>query len=84
MEDKSESKSSKNGRGDNWDMSDRDLQGNTDSKPSLNINSKAADPKVQNVVFDEIPTLKDSSPPKDNRKEPEIDFFGANLEKEYS
>jgi hypothetical protein len=57
-------------------MSDRDIQGNTDSKPNLTPNTASQtdvkNPKVQNVVFDEIPTLKESSPD----KEPPIDFFG--------
>jgi hypothetical protein len=63
-------------------MSDHDLQGQTDSKPSLKqLDDKNS--KVQNVVFDEIPTLKESSPPKDNAKEPAIDFFGTNLSQEF-
>ena len=53
-------------------MSDRDIQGNN-SKPSLtpNTQSQTEVKKVQNVEFNEIPTLKDSSPNKDSG----IDFY---------
>lgn len=59
-------------------MSDRDIQGNTDSKPNLTPNTQSQtdvkEPKVQNVVFDEIPSL----PEREHDKEPTIDFFGQN------
>lgn len=58
---------------DNWDMSDHDLQDNSENKQAINNenenekekeelkNNNLFDSKMQNVVnFDEIPTNKDS------------------------
>jgi hypothetical protein len=65
-------------------MSDHDLQDNTNKKQAAPEPAKKETAKVTNVVFDEIPTLKDSpvetKQPAEKREEerPQIDFFGVN------
>lgn len=68
---------------DNWDMSDQDLQDNIEqskkqTQPPKEVSPVKQEPtKVQTVQFDEIPELKDASPPKEDDR-PAIDFFGVN------
>ena len=70
---------------DNWDMSDHDLQDNIEQskkQPPKEVSpEKKPEPikvqTIQPVQFDEIPTLKDTSPPKEEDNRAEIDFFGV-------
>lgn len=75
---------------DNWDMSDTDLQDNSDNKQAAkaqhdkeNKSNNLFDSKMQNVVnFDEIPTIKDSKPSLNDHSDRrnKIDFFGQEQE----
>jgi hypothetical protein len=69
---------------DNWDMSDHDLQDNSENKPvttkekESSKNNNIFDSKLQNVVnFDEIPSHKDNKNNKQSDMHTKIDFFGT-------
>jgi transposase-like protein len=89
QKEKSASQKSDEDYEDNWDMSDHDLQDNTEkSKAKTAAAAPAEAPKpvvgVTNVMFDEIPTIKDASPEEPKHKveeqKPSIDFFGVQEE----